>query len=289
MALNKNRRSSLFIYLTTSLLLLAGFQNCSAPKNFETAPEFASSLAVCNGISCDLTPLTAKPAVTTILMALGDEANNQLVVDGVSSQLIAEVVVRYTSPKTSPRILVVRDSASGGETSQDTRFVTDKLLARFDVTLLDEPSTGLTDNDLAPYDVVWFNNPGAPMGVKASRDALMRFKGGVVLQGDDLSRGSNFALDELTGLKFIDNGTSVTCSDGRSYLHDDNNGQKYRVEIDASKIPGVSQAAISFRYGNDIDNTVPARSDLEILASAKGGPESCVDSRPAVVRYFKAG
>ena len=125
------------------------------------------------------------------------------------------------------------------------------------------------------------------MSLKASRDALIRFAGGVVLQGDDLTIGSNFSMEELTGLKHLDNGTSVKCSDGKTYAHDNNNGESFRVTLDTTKIPGADSAPISFRYGNDIDNSVPARPDLEILATAQGGPEVCTESRPVVVRYFK--
>lgn len=81
------------------------FQNCSNTMSF-TAPvragydvesplvvvpnappmlpidEVPGDLGVCGGISCDLEPLTNKPAVTTILLALGDEADDQLVVNG---------------------------------------------------------------------------------------------------------------------------------------------------------------------------------------------------------------
>jgi hypothetical protein len=125
------------------------------------------------------------------------------------------------------------------------------------------------------------------MGSEKSRDALARFKGGVILQGDDLAQGNGFSTESLTGLKFVDNGTSVQCDDGQNYPHDNNSGYKFRVNLDASKIPGASDAMIAFQYGNDIDNTVVARADLEVLASAMGGPASCTKSRPAIVRYQK--
>ncbi len=263
--------------------LLIAYQNCSNTAKFEEAK--LGSLGVCDGISCDLDPLTFRPAVTTILLALGDEANDQLVVNGASSQLIAETVVRYSSPKKDPKILLVRDSKAGSEDPEDTEYMK-SLLSRYDVTYLVEPREGLTDKDLEGFDLVWFNNPGAPMGLAKTRDALLKFSGGVVMQGDDLSRGGDFALGELTGLKYVDNGTSVRCGE-RDYPHNDNNGDQYRVSIDASKIIGGDADAIEFKYGNDIDLTTSLRSDLEILATAKGGPDVCVEERPTIVRYLK--
>ena len=43
--------------------------------------------------------------------------------------------------------------------------------------------------DVENFDVVWFNNPGHPMSSQVTRDTLLNFKGAVVLQGDDLTRG----------------------------------------------------------------------------------------------------
>jgi hypothetical protein len=270
-----------------TLGLTLSFQNCSK-VNFQDTPDLKSvgQLGVCEGISCDLDPLTSKPAVTTILLALGDEANAQLVVNGASSQLIAETVVRYTTPKTNPKILFIHDSGSTGESASDTTYVKEQLLGRYDVTLLKESSEGTKIEELEGYDIVWINNPGYPMGSKNTRDALLAFKGGVVIQGDDMSRGNGFDLEALTGLKYVDNGTSVRC-EGKDYGHDGNAGEQYRVSLAPDKIPGADASTIEFRYGNDIDNTTPARADLEILAVAKGGPEVCTELRPAIVRYLK--
>lgn len=243
-------------------------------------------LDVCQTISCDLTSLTNKPAVTTILMALGDESDSQLVVNGASAQLVAESIIRYTSPKTKPRILLIHDYNSQSESPTDFAY-TASLLERFEVVRLNEPADGVRAKDLEGFDVIWLSNPGHPMNSSKTRDALIAFTGGVVLQGDDMSIGQNFDNSALTGLKTIDNGTSVTCG-GKSYNHDDNAGEKYRVSLNQDKIPGVDSSTIEFRYGNDIDKTTPIRKDLEVLATAKGGPASCVEDRPAIVRYTKA-
>ncbi|MBX3017336.1 MAG: hypothetical protein KF767_05560 [Bdellovibrionaceae bacterium] len=267
------------------LPLVLAFQNCASPQ-MEFAEAKLGSLGVCEGVSCELTPLTFKPAVTTILIAMGDESDDQLVVDGASAQLVAETVVRYSSPVLNPKILLVVDRGAATEDPEDTRYVRDVLLKRYDVTVVDEPAGGMALPDIEKYDLIWHNNPGVPMSSKNTMNAYLGFKGGVILQGDDLTYGSGFSMEALTGLRHIDNGTSVTCG-GRSYHHDNNGGESYRVTLDAGKITGEVSDLIEFRYGNDIDNSSPARPDLMILAYAQGGPSACTEKRPAIVRYEK--
>jgi hypothetical protein len=265
--------------------LITSFQNCSK-VSFVPTPDALASLGVCNKISCDLTPLTKDPAVTTILMALGEQYNSQLEVSGASSQFISETVVRYSSPKSNPKILMVQDSNTSGENPEDTVYAKDVLLSRYNVTAITIPDSGLTSADVEGYDLIWFNNPGYPMGSATTRDTLLAFAGGVVIQGDDLSHGQDFDLETLTGLHYVDNGTDVICN-GTSYHHDDSMGEQYRVSLIPEKFTGVSSSVIDFRYGNDIDNTTVARPDLEVLATALGGPADCVEQRPAIVRYVK--
>lgn len=279
------------VSILVSLFLVLFFQNCGEVRFNQNALASTSvdglgTLGVCEGVSCDLTPLTAKPAVVTILMALGDEADSQLVVNGASAQLIAETVVRYASPVSNPRILLVMDQARGSEDPEDSVYAKEVLLKRYLVTQIEEPADGLLESDTIGYDLIWFNNPGSPMGSEVTRDTLTRFRGGVILQGDDLGRGRNFDNDSLTGLRYLDNGTAVNCA-GTNYNHDNNLGQKFRVSLDPAKIPGADSSAINFDYGNDIDNTEPARADLEVVALALGGHVSCVEYRPAIVRYQK--
>lgn len=244
----------------------------------------------CQNISCELTPLTTKPAVTTILLTLGDQSNSELVINGASSQFIAETVIRYSSPIVNPKILIVFDNATAGEDLEDQAYITNVLLARYQHDVITTSSTGLTETQTKNYDVIWYNNPGHPMSSQKTLATLLAFKGGVILQGDDLARGyengTAFSLTALTGLKFIDNGVTVVCA-GKSYAHDDNKDNQYRVSIDPTKIVGAESSALNFRYGNDIDNTTPASTNLDIIATAVGGPDSCTESRPTIVRYFK--
>lgn len=277
--------------LVLASALVVGFQNCGNRMSFSGEELEKSELpAECVSAGCEGTepgaPLTFKPAVTTILIALGDQTNEELVVNGATAQLIAETVIRFTSPKAKPKILFVHDRNSGGEDPEDTAYAAKVLLGRYDLTQLDEPKSGLSDKDLKGFDVIWFNNPGSPMGSAVSRDALLRFEGGVVLQGDDMAWGKNFSMEELTGLRFIDNGTAVDCN-SQEVLHDNNLGARYRVTMNPDNFPGVDASTVEFRYGNDIDNTAPIRRDLEIMATARGGPEFCTTRRPAIVRYLK--
>jgi hypothetical protein len=270
------------------LLLTIGLISCTNQGGGNIASlDSVKDLNVCNGVSCSLKPLTDKAYVTTILLALGDEANQQLVINGGSSQLIGETVVRYSSPEENPKILLVRDLHFNGEDPEDTLYIKDVILQRYQVTYMEEPATGLTADMLQDYDVIWFNNPGHRMSSKATHDALMQFEGAVILQGDDLAQGSGFDMEDLTGLHFMDNGVNVVCSDGNTYYHDNNNGEQYRVTMNPDQFPRVSSDTIAFRYGNDIDLTRVASDSVEIMATAQGGPEVCLDDQPAIVRRLK--
>lgn len=241
--------------------------------------------ATFSGEEGSLAPLTTKAGVTTILMALGDSVNNKLVGNPVSNQFLVESVIRYTTPVANPKILVVRARDHQSESTEDTTYIFN-LLSRYQATLIDEPVDGLLPEHLVGYDAVWFNNPGYPFSKQVTVQTLIAFSGGVVVQGDDLSRGANFSVSELTGLQYIDNGTSVVCG-GKTYPHDNNSGEQYRVTLDAQYISGLDQSTITFRYGNDIDNTVVIDPTVEVLATAVGGPADCTASRPAVVRRLK--
>jgi len=269
-------------------VVTALFQNCTRAKftSINDDDGSSNSLALpCGGQSCSLNPLTTKPAVTTILLALGDEANNKLVGNPVSNQFLAESVIRFSSPVKTPKILIVKALNHNGEDPEDTLYI-QTLLARYQTTMISETAAGIKPADVQGYDLIWFNNPGYPFSIKASFDTLMAFDGGVVLQGDDLSRSDTFSMTPLTGLTHIDNGTSVQCG-GQNYPHNDNNGHQYRVALDPARIQGVDQDTVAFRYGNDIDNTVIADPAVEVLALAKGGPAPCTDERPVVVRREK--
>lgn len=282
----KSKTLPILSVLIVASALVFGFQNCAGPQIVFSESQLGK-LGACDGISCDLTPITLEPAVTTILLALGDEDNDELVINGISTQLIAETVVRYSSPIINPRILFIRDARAGDESLGDTAYVRDVLLSRFDVTFFDETERSLQTSDTAGYDLIWFNNPGTPMGSQQTYKTLLSFRGGVIIQGDDLSVGRGFSMTELTGLESVNNGTKVQC-DNQSYNIDNNTGYTYRVKLVGQKFVGAQTDSLIFQYGNDIDHTIIARPDLEVLATAKGSPSDCFTEYPTIVRYPKS-
>jgi len=244
---------------------------------------------------CDLTPVVSKPGVVTMLVAFGDLVDNKLVITEASSRLIAQNAVKFASPLTQPKILVVKDYNNQGESSYDTEYIAKILLANYaKVDVLNETSSGLKDSDVEGYDLIWFNNPGHPMGNVKTMNVLLKFQGGVILSGDDLTRGTNFSLEALTGLKYIDNGVSISCN-GKTYSYDNNNvsGRRYQVQLADQFFPDMPLELRSFEYGNDIDNSqisssIGTKSNIQVLAYANGAKGACENNkRPVIVRYEK--
>ncbi len=271
--------------------------NSQDTKAQESSPNPMSPAVPCGNESCSLEPLVVKPSVTTVLMALGDQSGGQLVLDTVSAQFIAESVVRITSPVVRPRILFVRDIDDGNEDPEDA-VITLGLLKRYNVTKIEEPAVGLSLEQLQGFDLIWFNNPGYPMSSRKTLESLLQFKGSVVLQGDDMTWGSEngqtFSLAELTGVESIDNGTQVLCTDGHSYDHGGGSGPNeplppylFRVSVDRQIIANANGTAIQLRYADDIDNSRAVDQRVEVLATAKGGPAVCNEPRPVIFRKTK--
>lgn len=304
------KKSRTVITLFLSSLLLLSFQNCddvqfkstsnkaslvgdldtNQPPQQEVPDEITPDDCLSNPNKCDTTkPYVNKPGVVTILLALGDQFDNELVIQNESSQLIAEDMVKYASPVKNPKILLVRDHKHYGESSYDFEFIANTLLKNYEVDMLEEPSSGLSLSLVDGYDLIWFNNPGHPMSNIHTRDTLIEFKGGVVLSGDDLTRGDGFKLDALTGLKHINNGTTNIC-DGESYSFDNNYGEQYEVSLSSELFPGVNANLLSFQYGNDIDDSeISPHEDreIEVLAAATAQFGKCTTQRPVVIRYSK--
>lgn len=282
----------MFAKLFSLLSLMLIFVACSPaqvsfkPFNRSTSIIEHGCTEIGNEVNCsDGDPYVDTPGVVTALLAFGDEVNDQLVINGTSSRLLAENMVRYASPVKKPKILLVRDRNHNGETVYDTEFIRDELLKNHDVQMIEEPENGLKAENLENYNLVWFNNPGHSMGNEETYKTLLAFKGGVILSGDDLTQGSGFDISALTGLKYIDNGASVKCGEN-TFKHDNNSGYQYDVSLDQTLIPNTDSSLLNLKYGNDIDNS-ELLSNLEVLARAKGGDESCTELRPVIVRYPK--
>jgi len=287
-------KNSLLIYCSI-LMLLAG---CGKNHYIELDPNSiiivdphnSGDLCLQNptAAACQLDPVVVKPGVVTILLALGDIAKEGIVINEESSRLIAQNAVKFASPISNPKILVIKDFNHRGESLEDTEFISEKLLANYESVVKYETAMGLTIADVEGYDLIWFNNPGYPMGSLTSLEVLKNFKGGIILSGDDLTQGTGFNLEELVGLKFIDNGTSLAC-DNNTFNHNNNSGHKYRVTLEEQFLPGLEESVRNFEYGNDIDNSILAFADskYEVLAYANGGEGTCEVKRPVIVRYEK--
>ena len=258
----------------------------TTPVVVDPTPPNNDDICLTNPQACDLDPVVTKAGVVTMLLAFGDLVNEQVVISEGSARLLAQNSVKYASPVSQPKILVVKDYNNNNESQYDTQYIATVLLSNYNnVTVLNETSVGLGAADLEGYDLIWFNNPGHQMGSQRTMQSLLAFKGGVILSGDDLTQGKGFNMEALTGLKFIDNGTSISCN-GQNHYYDNNGGEQYQVEISTQFLPGIDESLRLFQYGNDIDNSAIANagSKLEVLASAKG---ACGASRPVIVRYEK--
>jgi hypothetical protein len=240
--------------------------------------------------ACQQVPQVSRAGVVTILLALGDTTQNGVVINEDSSRLIISNVINFTSPVINPKILLVLDHNHNGESLEDTPFLA-RIISGLghSVERMNEPSTGLRLQDIEGYDIVWLNNPGHPMGSRATYELLKQFSGGVIISGDDMSRGRKFSPQLLTGLEYLDNGASVSCN-CRSYSYDNNRGHRYQVGLVPQFLAGVDSSLFNFEYGNDIDNTrllYPNPTLYQVLAYASGEQGTCQFSRPVIIRYEK--
>jgi hypothetical protein len=194
--------------------------------------------------------------------------------------------VAHVSPTAAPEVLVVLDDNHHGEFEQDADQVATWLGdAGYAVTRLDETGDGLTDADVEGYDVVWFSNPGYPPDDLATIEVLEAFTaagGGLVLQGDDMTRGwSNaFSMTSLTSLVYEHNGVQ-TCGEPT----DDNQGERFEVStFDGHPILAGLESQTWF-YGDDIDQTTPLDEGEQVLAEATLEIDPGCTVTPALVVY----
>jgi len=220
--------------------------------------------------------------VATILLTLGDP--------NISEQIASTLAIRtveWVSPVLRPRVLVMLDDGNQGEDRGDAEVVSYLLgdSDNLDVTYELEPAGGITIDDLADVDVLWFSNPGYPMDDYATFETMRAFVAsgkGLVLQGDDMtwSWGQSFDTSPLTHLSHIGNGTSAC---GRTI--DNNSGGKYRVTFgseDHAILRGL--AGLETKYGNDIDHsTAKAEGEVVLATATVDGSASCMTPVPVVV------
>ena len=232
----------------------------------EVIPENILCKSNPEALACRVKPVAVKPSVVTILLTLSQIAQDP-------AQLIAVNVVKYVSPVESPKILLLQDSNLHGEDVADVDYVR-SLLKNYDVTFQVIPAGGLEIEATSGFDLIWVINPGHPLQDAKTRDSLMRFSGSVVIQGDDMAAGN----EALSGLKFVDNGTSVGCS-GNSYGIDNLSGHNYDVAMNSEFLPGIAVKETFSKYGNDIDNTI-AGVGVKVLAYASIPSDLCSDPAP---------
>jgi uncharacterized protein YfaT (DUF1175 family) len=157
----------------------------------------------------------------------------------------------------------------------------------YELHIIDEPIDGLSPADVNGYDLIWFANPGWYVEDAASVDTLISFSaqgGGIVLQGDDMThrRTGESLLSELTGLRFINNGTR-TCG----VRTNNQQGANYEVRVDDDMHPLIRRSAgKTFLYGDDIDHSEPMGIGEVVLAWAtlKNRP-SCNVRVPVIVGW----
>ncbi len=223
----------------------------------------------------------------TVLLTLSDPG-----IPPDTAATLAQQTVAWVSQATNSRVLIVRDGNHHEEDKDDPIYVQALLAeAGMAVDFMEEPALGLSGDDLAGYDAVWFSNPGYSMDDQASLQALEAFSatgGGVVLQGDDMSWsfGMAFDMSGFTHLDFIDNGTRA-CGERT----DDGKGGQYVVQVsDTSHPVTAGLEGASFTYGDDLDESVARHEGEEILVRATAvvdqeGDQVCNMLRPAVVVY----
>ena len=206
--------------------------------------------------------------------------------------ILAENAVEYVKSVDAPRILLVHDYNNHNEDNADVDAIAADLKTAYgdaNVTVLD-PWTILKPEDVEGYDVVWFSNPGWPMGnvtsLPTTFNTLVNFRGaggGLILQGDDITQSSTGALplmETLTYLQFGNNGTNA-CGLGI----DTWGANAYTVTFGAdSAHPLLGElAGKSFQYHNDLDHASPVGLGEEVLAEGQATSGQCTITTPVLV------
>jgi hypothetical protein len=222
--------------------------------------------------------------VVTILLTLNDMYMDQ----GISAQLLVNSV-EWVTPTgiASPEVLVIRDDNHSGEHPEDSEHIRDTLVAAgYAADLIDEPGNGITQQDLAGYEVAILSNPGHSPDDLSTLQALYQFSVqgyGLIFQGDDMAAfdDGSFSMQSLTRLSFIDNGTEY-----HGYHIDNDNGDLYAVELPNDSHPILDGiAGYTFHYGDDIDTTAPAHVNEEILGWATVDGTNGIPTKPVIAAY----
>ena len=194
--------------------------------------------------------------------------------------------IKYASTSHSPKIIFLKDSATYGEDEGDPKYIKDTLLLGYDVTYGVIPAGGLDPSALVGKDLIMVSNPGYPLADRKTFDTLSSYSGGVILLGDDMAAGSSFNVETLTGLKFKNSGTSITCN-GLTYGYDNLSGYSDQIAINPDFLQGIPAEYQHYQYGNDLDQT-EANPGTDVLAWASAAAGTCdIGKVPAVVRHAR--
>jgi len=198
--------------------------------------------------------------VVTILMTLSD----MWIPPQTADQLIYNAV-QFVSPVLDPKVLIIRDDNHNGEDVQDSENIQQWLQNRaLTVDFMEEPSEGVTINDLWGYHVVVLSNPGYPPDDIGSIESFREFSMqgyGIIFQGDDMTRLTSPLMESLTRLQNIDNGTSYY-----GVNIDNNQGQTYEVSFIEGTVLTEGIGNFTFEYGNDIDTAQPIAQGMSVAA-----------------------
>lgn len=243
------------------------------------------ALPIHAGIDC---PITGNTAI--IVLTLHGPSGKTLA--AADAKTLTKNAVDFVNPGSgTPKILLIHDYNNHDEDNADVTAIGADLKALYgaaNVTVTD-PSRVVRPEDVAGYDVVWFSNPGWPMGNVSSLpttfNTLVDYRGaggGLVLQGDDITQSSTMPvplMETLTYLKFANNGTTA-CGVGIDGWGD--NG--YEVSFSGASHPLLAGlAGKSFKYHNDIDHSTAAMLGEQVLATGKVSNASCSVSTPVLV------
>lgn len=225
-----------------------------------------------------------RAGVVTSLLSLGDQDNisSPLIKKEIAKAVISKAV-NFASLKRKPKILMLKDDFHGGESLDDFVFTEAMLKELYSEEMVSVISGEVKIADVTGFDLIYILNPGHPMGSAVTADTLREVKElgtvGIVIMGDDMARGRNFKLTDLTGLEYKSNGTSAC-----GIRIDNNKGKSYSVSLRKRFFKKLEPESRILTYANDIDHTVIVNKAIKVLAKAKA-PNECGTDIPTIVGY----
>jgi len=215
-----------------------------------------------------------RAGVVTSLLALGDMDNiNNPMISEEASKSIVYKLVNFASIHRKPNILIVRDSNHNNESSEDFSLIEKLLIDKYGQEKVRVLREDLRPELVGESNVIMVINPGHPLGSPVTAETLRGIINeghiGVILSGDDMARGKGFNIDDITGVKYLNNGTQAC-----GVKIDNNLGDVYKVRLKKKFFKGLTQQSRTFNYGNDIDH-VERIKGLGVKILAKAQADSC--------------